>query len=65
MFRSLFARMLITISLVLTVSFLILSLILANFANEYELERYAKDLVHTAKAAHALTEDILLSEDGE
>ena len=65
MFRSLFARMLITISLVLTVSFLILSLILANFANEYELERYAKDLVRTAKAAHALTEDILLSEEGE
>ncbi len=58
MFRSLFARMLITISLVLTVSFLILSLILANFANEYELERRGEELMHTATAARTLMQEL-------
>ena len=54
MFRSLFARMLITISLVLTFSFLILSVILANFANEYELQKREDDLHRTTAAAYDL-----------
>ncbi len=57
MFKSLFSRMLITISLVLTVSFLILSVILANFVNEYETEERAEDLDRTATAATALLVD--------
>ena len=57
MFRSLFARMLITISMVLTVSFLILSVILANFANEYELDKRKADLDRTTTAAAALLID--------
>ncbi len=66
MFRSLFARMLITISTVLTVSFLILSVILANFANEYELEKREADLERTASAAVALLNDGLgLGEHGD
>ena len=65
MFRSLFARLLITISLVLTVSFLILSLILANFANEYEIEKRGADLDRTAVSAKALlTEGLDLDEKG-
>ena len=51
MFRSLFARMLITISLVLTVSFLILSTVLANYSNQYEVEKRAAQLERTAAAA--------------
>jgi signal transduction histidine kinase len=66
MFRSLFARMLITISTVLTVSFLILSVIPANFANEYELEKREADLERTATAAaELLTEGLGLSENAE
>ena len=66
MFRSLFARMLITISSVLTVSFLILSVILANFANEYELEKREGDLERTATAAASLLVDgVGIAEGGE
>lgn len=57
MFKSLFARMLITISLVLTVSFLILSVILANFVNEYETDVRTADLDRTAVAAGDLLVD--------
>ncbi len=57
MFKSLFARMLVTISLVLTVSFLILSVILANFVNEYETDSRAADLDRTAVAASDLLVD--------
>ena len=56
MFRSLFARMLITISMVLTVSFLILSAVLANYSNQYEVEKRAAQLERTAAAAAALLE---------
>ena len=65
MFRSLFARMLITISTVLTVSFLILSVILASFANEYELDKRKDDLERTAVgAANLLTDGLGLGEEG-
>ena len=57
MFRSLFARMLITISLVLTVSFLILSAVLANYSNQYEVEKRAAQLERTATAAAELLEE--------
>ena len=59
MFRSLFARLLITIALVLTVSFLILSAILSNFAGEYEIGRRHEDITRTALAAQSLTENEL------
>lgn len=55
--RSLFARMLITISLVLTVSFLILSAVLANYSNQYEVEKRAAQLERTAVAAAELLEE--------
>lgn len=57
MFRSLFARLLVTMAMVLTVSFLILSLILASFASEYEVERRSEDLLRTAHAAEQLLSD--------
>ena len=57
MFRSLFARMLITISMVLTVSFLILSAVLANYSNQYEVEKRAAQLERTAAAAAELLEE--------
>lgn len=66
MFRSLFARMLITISTVLTVSFMILSVILANFANEYEIEKREADLERTAVGAvDILLNGFGLGEDGQ
>ncbi len=57
MFRSLFARLLVTIAFVLTVSFLILSAILSNFAGNYELGRREEDTDRTASAAATLTEN--------
>ena len=57
MFRSLFARMLVTISLVLTVSFLILSAVLAGYSNEYEVEKRVDQLSHTAEASAKLLEE--------
>ena len=57
MLRSLFARILVTIALVLTVSFLILSAILSNFAGNYELGRREEDTDRTASAAATLTEN--------
>ena len=57
MFRSLFARMLVTISLVLTVSFLILSTVLAGYSNEYEVKKRAEQLSRTAEASAKLLEE--------
>ncbi len=57
MFRSLFAKILITITLVLTVSFLILSITLADFVNSYERGEQEEALERTAEAAEALLAD--------
>ncbi len=54
MFRSLFAKMLITISLVLTVSFLMLSIILANFSSDYERAERELSLERASLGAEAL-----------
>ena len=59
MFRSLFARLLITMSLVLTASFLILATVLANYSNGYEAEKRVAALDRTAVAAGTLLEDSL------
>lgn len=59
MLRSLFARLLVTIAFVLTVSFLILSAILSNFAGNYELGRREEDADRTASAARTFTENEL------
>lgn len=63
MFRSLFARMLVTISLILTVSFLILSLILANFVTEYESDARKDELNRTAQGGVRLLSESLLFEE--
>ena len=65
MFRSLFARMLVTISLILTVSFLILSLILANFVTEYESDARQDELDRTALGGVRLLSDSLVFEGVE
>lgn len=59
MFRSLFSRLLLTMSLVLTVSFLILAAILSNFVGDYEREQRYADIDRTAKATRSLTENEL------
>ncbi|MBO7293422.1 MAG: HAMP domain-containing histidine kinase [Clostridia bacterium] len=63
MFRSLFARMLVTISLILTVSFLILSLILANFVTDYESDARRDELDRTALGGVRLLSESLLLEE--
>ena len=65
MFRSLFARMLVTISLILTVSFLILSLILANFVTDYENNAKQNELDRTATGGVRLLTDSLFFEGVE
>lgn len=59
MFRSLFARLLITMTLVLTVSLLILSAVLANYTNDYEKQKRVDALDRTAEAAAALLDSRL------
>ena len=63
MFRSLFVRMLVTISLILTVSFLILSLILANFVTEYESDARKDELDRTALGGVRLLSESLRIEE--
>lgn len=59
MFRSLFARLLITMTLVLTVSLLILSAVLANYTYEYEADKRVDALDRTAEAAASLLDSRL------
>ena len=59
MFRSLFARLLITMTLVLTVSFLVLSAVLANYTNEYEKGKRMDALDRTAEASASLLDSRL------
>ena len=57
MFKSIFAKLLFTITVVLSVSFLMLAAILSNFANSYELDKQEEEVRRTATAARAILED--------
>ncbi len=60
MFKSIFAKLLFTITVVLSVSFLMLAAILSNFANSYELDKQEEEVRRTATAARTLLEDAFL-----
>lgn len=60
MFKSIFAKLLFTITIVLSVSFLMLAAILSNFANSYELDKQEEEVRRTATAARTLLEDAFL-----
>ncbi len=62
MFKTLFSKLLATIFAVLTVSFVMLSAIISNFANNFESREEAERLVRTAEAARTLSATLKLGD---